>query len=202
VKSYTQLLVRRFTDKDDADAKEFAEYVVSGVDRMYELVSGLQSYSEVNRMPARGPFRADAGKVLQETLRNIAFTIQESGARITFDPLPEVHLAPAPLGKIFQNLLANAMKYRKPDVEPVIHVSARRTGTEWEFSVKDNGIGVDPKYSEHIFGVFRRLHGRRVPGTGIGLAIVKKIVESAGGRVGVISSPGEGADFRFTLPAV
>jgi light-regulated signal transduction histidine kinase (bacteriophytochrome) len=166
---------------------------------MYELVSGLHSYSEVNRSPARPSDRADAAHVLEETLRNMNASVLECGAQITVGVLPDVMVPPAQLGQVFQNLLSNAIKYRKPDVQLTVHIRAIRRGTLWEFSVKDNGIGIDPTYGDQIFGVFRRLHGREVPGTGIGLAIVKKIIESAGGQVWVVSSVGEGADFRFTL---
>ena len=138
--------------------------------------------------------------VVRDTLKNIETTLRETGTTVETGELPLVRANAIQLGQVFQNLISNAIKYRSK-APPLIRITAERSGRDWEFSVKDNGIGLDMQYADQIFGVFRRLHGREMPGTGIGLAIVKKIIESHGGQIRVVSAPGEGADFRFTLPA-
>lgn len=199
VKNYAQFLVRRYKGNLGREADEFIEYITTGVDRMYELIAGLQSYSELDR--AYEPLRTvDSAFVVKETLRGMETTLRETGTTVEVGDLPAVRAHPAQLGQVFQNLVSNAIKYHSA-APALIRITAARLGRQWEFSVKDNGIGLDMQYAEQIFGVFRRLHGRHIPGTGIGLAIVKKIVESHGGKVRVVSSPGKGADFRFTLPA-
>jgi light-regulated signal transduction histidine kinase (bacteriophytochrome) len=137
--------------------------------------------------------------VLAWTKMNLHLSIQESGAIVTNDPLPTVRADQAQLVQVFQNLLANAIQYRG-DEPPRIHISAQDCGAEWLLGVKDNGIGIDPRYAQYVFGVFKRLHGKERPGTGIGLAICQRIVERHGGRIWVESEPGQGATFFFTLP--
>jgi PAS domain S-box-containing protein len=199
VKSYVQLLSKRYQGRLDADADEFMSYVTGGVDRMHELVVGLQRYSDLNRRELKQEV-ADGGAVLRETLRNMQVTIEDAGAEIEYGVLPRVRANASQVGQVLQNLIGNAIKYRSPDAPPRIRITAQAAGAHWEFVVKDNGIGLEMQYAEQIFGVFKRLHGRDIPGTGIGLAICKKIVESYGGRIWVVSSTAAGAEFHFTLP--
>ena len=131
---------------------------------------------------------------------NVDGLAKQSGATITWDPLPVVFADQTQLASLFQHLLTNSLKFRSEE-PPRIHISARRAGEFWEFEVKDNGTGVDPQYTERIFGVFKRLVGREVPGTGVGLAIARRIVQAHGGRIWMESEPGKGASVRFTLPA-
>jgi light-regulated signal transduction histidine kinase (bacteriophytochrome) len=141
----------------------------------------------------------DCNQVLSQTLRNLQTEIRQSGATVTSDPLPTVVAEHAPLGKVFQTLVSNSIAYRD-QAALKIHVSAVRTYDRWLFSVRDNGIGIDPKDAEWVFGMFNRLHGNEIPGTGIGLALCKKVVERHGGRIWVESRTGQGAAFRFTIP--
>jgi len=144
----------------------------------------------------------DSGLLVHQALQNLQVQIADSGATVTVDPLPTVCADQMQLGMLWQNLLSNALKFRGRE-PPRIHISARRQDAEWVFAVRDNGIGLDPQLAERIFVVFQRLHTRtEYPGTGIGLAICKKIVEHHGGRIWVESAPGQGATFCFTLPAV
>ena len=200
VSSYTQLLARRYRDRLDDDAREFIGYAVDGVNRMQSLIADLLSFSRVgSRGGAFEP--VELGPVFERALANLEAAIEESGAVVTADPLPTVNGDPVQLGQLFQNLVGNGVKFRGDD-EPCVHVSAERTGAEWKLSVRDNGIGIEPEYLERIFVIFQRLHGRaEYAGTGIGLAICKKIVERHGGRIWVESRPGEGSTFFFTLPA-
>ena len=200
VASYTQLLKRRYAGNLDADADEFIDYAVDGATRMQRLINDLLIYS---RLGTRGKEFApvDTDAVLAEVLADLAAAIEEGGAAVTHDPLPTVQGDPSQLGQLFLNLVANAIKFRG-EAAPRVHVSARREGAEWLFSVRDNGIGIAPEYTDRIFVIFQRLHNRtEYPGTGIGLAICKKIVERHGGRIWLESQPGQGATFFFTLPA-
>jgi light-regulated signal transduction histidine kinase (bacteriophytochrome) len=200
VSSYTQLLARRYRDRLDDDAREFIGYAVDGVNRMQSLIADLLSFSRVgSRGGAFEPVELD--RVLERALANLQTAIEESGAQVTHDPLPTVRADPVQLGQLFQNLVGNAVKFRG-EAPPRVHVSAERRGGEWRFAVRDNGIGIEPEYVERIFVIFQRLHGRgEYPGTGIGLAICKKIVERHGGRIWVESAAGQGSTFYFTLPA-
>jgi PAS domain S-box-containing protein len=199
VASFTQLLAKRYKDKLDADANEFIGYAVDGANRMEKMINDLLSYS---RVETRGkPFEAvGCTAILNQALTNLRMVIEETGAMITQDPLPTVMGAESQLVQLFQNLIDNAIKFRREE-PPRIHVSAEDRGNDWFFSVKDNGIGIDPQYNERIFIIFQRLHRREeYPGTGIGLTICKKIVERHGGRVWVDSQPGNGSTFYFTIP--
>jgi len=199
VASYTQLLAKRYQDKLDADARDFIAYAVDGAVRMQKLIADLLNYSRVGtRGKPFEPVNCDA--ILERVLVSLKLAIEESGAVVGHDPLPTVVGDDMQLGQLFQNLLANAIKFRG-ESPPVIHVSAEHTGDEWNFSVRDNGIGFAPEYAERIFMIFQRLHSKaEYPGSGIGLAICKKIVERHGGRIWVKSEPGSGANFFFTIP--
>lgn len=199
VGSYSQLLVRRYGDKFDQEGREFMGYITDAVQRMDGLLSDLLSYSQQlnSRQQVLGTVDSDA--VLEGVLMNLASSIAESGTEVTHDPLPIVESDFAQLGQVFQNLISNSIKYRRTEA-PKIHVSVEELADEWLFSFKDNGIGIDSRYREQIFGIFKRLHGREYPGTGIGLALCKRIVERHGGRIWVDSEIGVGSTFKFTLP--
>ncbi len=199
VTSYLQLLERRYKDRLDADARDFIAYAVDGATRMQALINGLLSYSRVS---TRGKsFEPTDGTVaLERVLANLKVAIEESDAVVTYDHLPTVMADEVQLTQVFQNLIGNAIKFRS-DRRPEIHVGAEYRGGEWLFSVRDNGIGIDPQHFERIFKIFQRLHSHEeYPGTGIGLAVCKKIVERHGGRIWVESQPGEGTTFYFTIP--
>ena len=200
--SYTQLLERRYIDKLDQDAREFMGFIVDGATRMKQLIEDLLAYSRVGTGGKElRPVEAQA--VLDKALLNLRATIESSGAAITHDPLPEVNADDTQLVQLLQNLVANAIKFRKKEEPPRIHVGVEDVGGEWRFSVADNGIGIEPQYFERIFMVFQRLHARdEYPGTGIGLAICKKVVERHRGRTWVESAPGKGSTFYFTLPKI
>ncbi|TMI00328.1 MAG: PAS domain S-box protein [Betaproteobacteria bacterium] len=200
VSSYTQLLMRRYGDKLDGDAREFTAFIVDGATRMKQLIEDLLAYSRVGTRDKN--FKpVDAESSLKRALTNLRAAIQDSGATVTQDKLPTIPCDEVQLAQLFQNLIGNALKFRKPDVAPAVHVGAAEQGAEWEFMVRDNGIGIEPQYFERIFMVFQRLHDKgEYPGTGIGLAIVKKVVERHGGRIWVQSQPGAGTTFHFTMP--
>jgi two-component system, sensor histidine kinase and response regulator len=199
VASYLQLVARRYKGKLDADADEFIGYAVDGAKRMQALINDMLAYSRVGTK-AR-PFEpVDCNKVFETVLANLRIAIQESGAQITRSPLPKVMGDPMQLLQLFQNLIGNAMKFKRES--PVcVHVSAVAEDDAWHFTVEDNGIGIAPEYYARIFVLFQRLHGRGdYPGTGIGLAICKKIVERHGGAISVESQVGVGSTFHFTIP--
>jgi PAS domain S-box-containing protein len=199
VTSYMQLLARRYTDQLDTDAQEFIAYAVDGATRMKTLIQALLAYSRVG---TRGAPLApiDCTAVLAQALANLKLALEDSGAVVTHDPLPTVLADAAQLEQVFQNLLGNALKFLG-EQPPTVHVGAERHGQEWVFSVRDNGIGIEPEYAERIFVIFQRLHNMEAsPGTGIGLAICKKVIERHGGRLWVESKPGEGSTFFFTIP--
>jgi PAS domain S-box-containing protein len=200
VASYTQLLASRYKGRLDSDADEFIAYAVDGSNRMQGLIQDLLAYSRAgtNGKPLRD---ISAEKALDEALSNFRKTIQESGAVVTHDALPVITADDSQLALVFQNLVGNAIKYHGPQA-PLVHVSATKNGgNEWTFSVRDNGMGIDPQYFERIFVIFQRLHGRtEFEGTGIGLAICKKILERLGGRIWVESQLEKGSTFYFALP--
>jgi PAS domain S-box-containing protein len=198
VASYVQLLERRYANQFDADGKEFLGYVVDGAKRMQRLISDLLALSRVGTRGA--PLaRVSADTVLDAAIANLQVTLAGAQAAITRGPLPDILADPVQLEQLFTNLIGNAVKFHGAQA-PSVRVSAERQGAEWVFKVEDRGIGIDPQYFERIFVIFQRLHPREeYPGTGIGLAICKKIVERHGGRIWVESEPGHGTKFFFTL---
>ena len=202
VASCVQLLQKRYQGKLDARADEFIAHAVDGTKRMQALITDLLAYSRVGTRTH--PFESvNCEEVLDDALANLTIAIQESGTAIKRDPLPTVVADATQLGQIFQNLIGNAVKFRAEGRTPEIRVAAQRGTAEWTFSVGDNGIGIEPQYYERVFRVFQRLHTRtRYPGTGIGLAICKKIVERHGGRIWIESRPEQGTTFFFTLPDI
>jgi len=199
VASYTQLLAERYENQLDDKAQKFIHYAVDGAVRMQLLINDLLAYS---RIGTRGkPLEpVDANGVLGNAIRNLTMNIDEAKALITHDELPEVRADAAQLAQLFQNLIGNAVKFHGAE-KPHIHLSASDEGPEWLFSIKDNGIGIEQQYADKVFVIFQRLHTREeYPGSGIGLAICKKIVERHGGRIWFTSELGKGATFYFTIP--
>lgn len=199
VSSYVQLLGRRYKGKLDRDADEFIAFAVDGALRMQGLINDLLTYSRVStRGKPFGP--VDCNRVIGEATDNLRLSIRESGAIVTHDPLPTIRADSAQMAQLFQNLIGNALKFRGGQ-PPRVHAAAEEKEEEWVFRVRDNGIGIEPRFFERIFLVFQRLHGGgEYPGTGIGLAVCKRIVERHGGRIWVESRPGEGSTFYFTIP--
>jgi light-regulated signal transduction histidine kinase (bacteriophytochrome) len=199
VASYTQLLAKRYRGKLDADADEIMGYAIDGATRMQRLIHDLLMYSRVGTQGNDFEL-TNCEVVLDSALANLEMAIEESEAVVTRDPLPTVFADSTQLIQLFQNLLSNAIKFHGLNA-PAVSVKAEQRGNEWRFSVRDNGIGLEPHYAERIFAIFQRLHSRSdYPGTGIGLAVCKKIVERHGGRIWVESEPGNGATFCFTIP--
>jgi PAS domain S-box-containing protein len=200
VASYSQLLAKRYKGRLDSDADEFIAYAVDGANRMQGLIQDLLAYSRAgaNGKPLR---KISSEYALKEALTNLRATVEESGAVVTHDPLPAITTDDTQLAQVFQNLIGNAIKYRSAEV-PRVHVSAMKNGgNEWIFSVRDNGLGIDPQYFNRIFILFQRLHGRaEFKGTGIGLTICKKMLERLGGRIWVESQLEKGSTFYFALP--
>jgi PAS domain S-box-containing protein len=202
VASYTQLLSRRYKGKLDSDADEFIAFAVDGASRMQRLIQDLLAFSRVGTK-GRDFLDISSEDALKQALVNLRGAIQDSGAQVTHDPLPSVLADETQLIQLFQNLVGNAIKYQVPSVSgvPRVHITASRNGgKQWTFAVQDNGMGIDSQYFDRIFGMFQRLHKREeFAGTGIGLAICKKIVERHGGTISVESQPGQGSTFRFAL---
>ena len=198
VSSYTQLLEKRYKDKLDADAHDFIGYAVHGAKRMQQLINDLLTYSRVG---TRGkPFEpTDCAAVFDDAVANLDVAIRDSSAEVTSDLLPSVMADEGQLLQVFQNLIDNAIKFHKDEL-PRVHFSAEQKRDEWVFSVRDNGIGIEPQYFERIFTIFQRLHGEEYRGTGIGLAITKRIVQRHGGRIWLESQPGKGSIVYFTIP--
>ena len=199
ITSFSQLIESRYKNKLDSDADEFIGYVVSSARRMTDLINGLLSLIRLRKagQPVnRVPFAA----ILADARGSLQASIRETNAEVTTGALPELVVDRVQLTQVLQNLLSNAMKYRREEV-PRIHVSARREELHWIFSVADNGRGFDPQFAERIFGLFQRLHGREaIEGTGMGLSIAKKIIERHGGRMWADSTEGSGSTFYFSLP--
>jgi len=202
ISSYTQLLARRYANQLDADANDFIGYAVDGTKRMQALINGLLNFSRV-ATTAKPLEPVDLEGALKDALKDLEIRIEDSGASVTHDALPTVNADPVQMRQLLLNLLGNGMKFQPPKQKPVVSISAAREGPEWRFGVRDNGIGIDTKYFKNLFQIFKRLHSStEYPGTGIGLAVCKKIVERHGGRIWVESAPGQGSTFLFTLPAM
>jgi signal transduction histidine kinase len=200
VAAYTQLLAERYQGKLDENADKYIHYAVDGATRMQRLVQDLLAFSRVGRSGA-GRRQVDCNTVVATAIQNLQATIEESGARMEMQPLPTVPADPSQLLQVFQNLIANGIKFHGTE-PPRIRVGAEQNDREWQFSVADNGIGIASEHAEMVFVIFKRLHTRdEYPGNGIGLSICKKIVEQLGGRIWVESIQGQGSTFRFTLPA-
>jgi PAS domain S-box-containing protein len=200
IKIYSELLATRHGETINGEAQKFLTYVRNGATRMEMLVRDLLTYTQVTKIESPGE-TTDANEALNSALANLAGAVSESGAKITADPLPSLPVHGMHLQQIFQNLIGNAIKYRDPERQPVVHVAIERQDGHWIFAVSDNGIGIDPEYKENIFGLFKRLHNNdEYSGTGIGLAICQRIVDRYHGRIWVESEPGRGSTFRFKLP--
>jgi two-component system CheB/CheR fusion protein len=199
VVNFTELLAQEYAGKLGKDADKFISYSVQGALRIEALLKALLAYWEVSERERGSLALIDCGAVLAKTLFNLQAAIAQSGAVVSSDPLPSLVAEEVLLMQLFQNLISNSIKYRGKET-PRIHVSAERDGEGWRFAVLDNGIGIDPQDFDRVFGMFKRLHGSEIPGTGIGLAICKKVVERQGGRIWVESESGRGATFKFTIP--
>ena len=200
ITSFTQLLAKRYRGKLDPEADEFIAFIVDGATRMHRLINDLLAYARVGSRAADfAPVDCEA--IFADAVSTLGSAMEENGATVTHDSLPTVKADKDQLSRLFQNLLSNAIKFRAAD-PPVVHVSARRKGDEWLFSVRDNGIGIDPEQFERVFLIFQRLHGKtEYSGTGVGLAICKKIVERHGGKIWIEAQAGKGSTFYFTIPA-
>jgi len=200
VAGFVNLLAKRYKGKLDEKADEFIESAINGTKRMQVLIKDLLDYSRVGSTD-KSFQPTDCLSVLDKAVFNLQIALKESGAVITRDDLPTVMADSSQLIRLFQNLISNAIKFRGKEA-PKIHISAKQKEEEWIFSFKDNGIGIDPKFSDQIFVMFQRLHTKKeYPGTGIGLATCKKIIERHGGRIWVESEPGKGSTFYFSIPA-
>jgi signal transduction histidine kinase len=200
IAGYSGLLEQRLGDGMDDVAREYYEIVVAGAERMQALIVELLEFSRL-RTQAKSFVPTDCGELLEKVLKNLSAAIEESGAKISIGSLPVVQADRLQLSQVFQNLIGNAIKFRG-ELPLEVRIESRRKGDMWVFDVSDNGIGLDQKYSQRIFEVFQRLHSKEdYPGTGMGLAICKRIIERHGGQIWVTSQPGQGSQFQFTLPA-
>jgi light-regulated signal transduction histidine kinase (bacteriophytochrome) len=199
VASFTRLLSQRYSGRLDETADRYIDYAVDGAKHMQQLIVDLLEYSRLNSKELDIQ-HTECDAVVADATRNLHAAIQESGGSVDWDPLPALWVDRGQLTELFQNLLGNAIKFRRKDECPRIHVSAVDGGPHWVLSVQDNGIGIDPRHSGRIFQIFQRLHTREAyPGTGIGLAVCQKVAERHGGKIWVESEPGLGSTFRFTI---
>ena len=200
VRTYSELLVEVTRAGRPHEADVAVQFIAEGTERINHLLDDLLAYTQLSADSKDQPeTRIDLNSVVEATLRNLDAIVRQSGATVTHQLLPVVTGREAHFTQLFQNLIENAIKYAG-DEAPKIRISAGRTGSEWRVAVADNGIGIPASYREHIFELFKRLHGRHIPGTGIGLAICRKIVEARGGRIWVESEGGQGSTFYFTIP--
>jgi PAS domain S-box-containing protein len=199
ITSYSQLLVKRCHGQLDDDASMYVSYITDGATRMRDLLADLLSYTKVGADREEPVEAIDLSAAYKKAMQNLQTAIAESGAVVSCGPLPVVNGHEAHFLQLLQNLIANAIKYHG-ERSPHIHISAEKQNEEWRFAVADNGMGIAPEYQQQIFGVFKRLHGNKIPGTGIGLAICQRVVEHYGGRIWVESVANRGATFYFTLP--
>ncbi|MGZ7159976.1 MAG: sensor histidine kinase, partial [Methanobacterium sp.] len=194
------LLKRRYGGQLDHDADDFIEYIVSGASRMQTMIKSLLDYSRVGTQ-GKEFTTFNAENALNTALSNLQSSIEDCDAEITHDAFPDITADESQIRQVFQNLIGNALKFRKEGVRPKIHISAQKKDDEYVFSVSDNGIGIEEKYSDRIFEVFKRLHAiGEYQGAGIGLAIVKRIIDRHGGRIWVESELGKGSTFYFSIP--
>ena len=202
ITGYVSLLEQRYSDKLDQDAREFIGFATDAAHRMRALIEALLEFSRVETHG--NPFeKMDCNRALSEAIADLEVSIDESDAEVTSDPLPDVVGDQIQITHVFENLISNAIKFRKDDSLPRIHISSSRTEYSWQISVADNGTGIRPRYQERIFGMFKRAHKRsKYPGTGIGLALCQKIVERHGGRIWVESEVNQGSTFHFTIPTI
>jgi K+-sensing histidine kinase KdpD len=200
IQGYSDLLKNRYAEKLDQNGAEFLDFIVEGTHRMESLIQGVLSHARIKQGTER--FQCtDLNEVLKDVLSNIAVSVEQSGVTITHDQLPCVLADRTQLLQLFQNLMINAIRFRS-EAPLIVHVSVAPGGSLWQFTVTDNGIGIDPKYHDEIFGMFKRLSSRMVPsGSGIGLAICKSVIENHNGKIWVESQLGSGSKFKFTLPA-
>jgi signal transduction histidine kinase len=199
ITSYSQLLIHGYRGQLDGDAEACVGFINDGTRHMRDLLADLLSYAEVNADIEEPPEPVDLNVVFERVMQNLSLAIADAGAVVRSATLPVVDGPKAPLLQLLQNLIGNAIKYHGPD-SPLVQVSAKLHDGEWLFAVKDNGMGIEPEYHRMIFGIFKRLHGKAIPGTGMGLAICQRVVQRLGGRIWVESEPGRGTTFYFTLP--
>ncbi len=199
IATFCEMLQRRYRGRLDDQADQWIDFVMDGARRMQALVQDLLAYSRLeSRRQAVAP--VDCGEVFRRAVANLGSAIEEAGAEVTSDSLPVVNGDESQLVQLFQNLIGNAVKFRGREI-PSVRVSAQADSDAWVFSIRDNGLGIDPKYHERVFDLFKRLHPTdRYPGTGMGLAVCRKVVQRHGGRIWVESEPGQGSTFRFTIP--
>lgn len=199
--AFSQLLIRETGHADNPHVKEIVDYIERGGARMQALLQDLLTYCRLQQTETAIVPVACAG-IVTEVIETLQPILNKTGASITVGPLPTINVHRVHLSQLFQNLIGNALKYVRPGVPPVIHISAEPCHDKgWTFAVADNGIGIHPDHRDYIFGLFKRLHGgQRYEGTGIGLALCKRIAESYGGQIWVESEPGQGSTFRFSLP--
>lgn len=195
---HTQVLAQRFGDQMPDNASESFQFIIEGTQRMRSFIDDLLRYSQATH--AGSDIRKmEMDEVVDHALSGLDAAIQNAKARVTRDPLPAV-VSDARIEHVLQNLIGNAIKYRRPDVDPEVHISAKQDNGNWIFSVRDNGVGIETQYQKTVFQIFRRLHGRDIPGNGIGLAFAQRVVEGMGGNIWVESTVGEGCTFFFTIP--
>ncbi len=199
VASFAALLGKTAQAKLTDTELQYLAFISEGSRRMQALIDGLLTYSQVGQKP-KSTQLVDLNAVLPWALENLRERISESGAEISSEPLPSVTGDETQFVHVFQNLIGNAIKYSRPGVKPTIRLNATQKSDHWMIAVRDNGIGIPSEYTQSIFGVFKRLHGNEIPGTGIGLAVCRRVVEAHGGEIWVESTPGEGSSFFFTLP--
>jgi PAS domain S-box-containing protein len=200
ISGFTELLVKRYHGKIDEKADKYLDFITEGTLRMQQMIQDLLTYSRVQTQ-VHEFVSIDSNTSLDQALSDLQVATKEHHAIITNDPLPTIYADQEQITKMFQNLIGNAIKFHKPGVVPNIHISAKQDENSWTFSVSDNGIGIDPQYADRIFKIFQRLHTRdEYPGTGIGLAICKRIAEQHGGTIWIESVPGSGSTLYFTIP--
>jgi light-regulated signal transduction histidine kinase (bacteriophytochrome) len=202
ITAYSQLLIRGYGKEQQTDSALYIDFIREGTRRMQELLKDLLTYTQMGSQPwNRSIETIDLNSVLMEAIDDCRHSIEETEARVTRDHLPRVSGDERHFGQLFANLITNALKYRA-ECPPLVHISATNDRNMWRLGVADNGIGIAPEHHESIFRPFKRLHGKDIPGTGVGLAICRRVVEQYGARIWVESDIGQGSTFYFTLPAV